>query len=1348
MQDNRQVIIQPSPFRSPKVMLSPEGLTIKQMIDRMYDASGVPAIWRDYAVMVEVNGSPVMRDRWHLAPITSDHIMIHVPVHGGGGDGEKDTMRTILSIVVVVVSIITGQYYGAAFGASMGISASMGTSLLSAAVMTAGMLLVNAIAPIRSASSAAGLSSDKQDYKDSPTYSLQGSQNQANPFGPIPVVLGKHRMYPPYGAHPYTEILGNDEYLRMLFIWGYGPLKIEDVKIGDTLLSSYSDYEVEHREGRADDEDITLVPSAVYQDGITTQLVASSGRLVRAAKPGVDEISVDISFPRGCVEFNDEGTRITRNVRVLAEYREIGTEEWTAVSDSTTVNVAAKTETWTQTLGASSFYGIYVTEDGIIQVINGSSVALPEKYMIGYFTVIEPVEGPKYISVVNLSPAGVTGMICSNSGPYAYQITAGTVYRPPRTFDIYSATTSVLRYGSRWLVDRTKNYEVALTRITADSTGDKVIDEVYWATLRGFRNDPPVSFPFPLAMTAIRIRASEQLQGVLDSFNGIVTSYATAWDGDEWTGEAVTQNPAALYRLALTHPANARQREEEQINDAGLGDWYDFCDDNGYEFNMIRDFRTSVWEVLADIAAAGRASPTLTDGVWGVVADTGDQPVIQHITPRNSWGFSAEKTLYHRPHAFRVPFTNEDQGYEKDERIVYDDGYNESNATQFESIEFPGITSPDLIWKFGRFHIAQARLRPEQYTINMDFEHLVCRRGSKVRVSHDIPLWGSGWGRVKSLVIGDAEADPPTDPEKTYGVILDDVVVMAPDKGYACRFRLADADNTSLCLSVNTEVGETNTLTFSTPLPTASGPQEGDLAMFGEASRESVECLVKSIERASDYTAKLTLVDAAPEVYDADTGTIPPFDSNITGPMDITKLAPAAPTIINIQSGTIALEIFGGTIRARILATIFPQGGTIKIGSFKVRYREQGETAWLFADATPENLTAILTGVTEGITYEMQAQAISQYGAASIWSAVYTHTVIGQGEIPGDVAGLSANIIGANAYLSWNPNTDVDLSHYRIRWSAVLSGATWAASIDIVERVGKPATSVTVPAMVGTYLIKAVDYQGNESETAGAAITNIARVAGLNFVEAVEQPPWDGTGDGVVFIPDLSGLILESPADLYDIVELYSIGDLYVAGGLNTEGTYDLADVVDLTGIFTVRATAEIDITGTNLLSDLYTASDLYSMPNLYDASEGQYSVSLEIRTTNDDPDDDPEWGEWNNFLIGDYTARAFQFRLRLKGTAPAITPIVYGVYVQLDMPDRVIGFSATVPVEGARITFSPAFYVAPEIGISVSDGQEGDKYTISSKDATGFDIAFTNGGSAVERDISGIAKAYGELEE
>ena len=505
--------------------------------------------------------------------------------------------------------------------------------------------------------------------------------------------------------------------------------------------------------------------------------------------------------------------------------------------------------------------------------------------------------------------------------------------------------------------------------------------------------------------------------------------------------------------------------------------------------------------------------------------------------------------------------------------------------------------------------------------------------------------------------------------------------------------------------------------------------------------------MVHSITRAGDYTAQLSLVDVSTAIYDADTGEIPAFDPQTTAPVDVTKFPPAAPTIIGTEAGTAALEVSGGSVISRILVYLSPSSsGAGRVRGYKARWRVHNSSQW--QDTTETNsLTLPISQVTDLISYEVQAQAISVYGVPSLWTDTETVLVTGQSELPSDVTGLACNIVDTTAHLSWSSISDLDLSHYRIRWSSVLSGATWAASVDVVERVGKPATSVTAPALVGTYLIKAVDFKGNESETAGSAITNIARVAGMNLIDEISGPPWVGTGDGVYYSVSLEGLILDSENDLYDVTDLYAVGNLYVNGTLESEGTYAITETIDLEGVLTSRLSAGLTISGDDLFSDLYDTECLYTLNDLYAAQAGQYSAGLEVRSTKDDPDAAPSWTGWQRFIIGDYTARAFQFRIRLTGTPPGITPIVTALSVEIDMPDRVVGFNATVPTVGKTVSFSPAFYAVPEIGLSVSDGQEGDKYTITDKDETGFDIAFTNGGGAVERNISGIARSYGYLE-
>lgn len=890
MQD-REIIVSPMPFNSPKVVAVAHGSTICDIVNQLYP---------DTYVIVEIDGVPIPRDRWHLVPPVDSHVLISVPLHGGGGGG-KNPLRTILTIAVVVVATYFGGPVGGAIAGQLGITSAAGvaavTSFATMAMATAGTLLVNAIAPIKY--SGPGLAA-RQTYEDSPTYSIGANTNMENPWGVIPAILGTHKVFPPLGAKSYTELVGSDEYLRMLFVWGYGPMKISDIKLGDTLLSSYSDVEIETKEGWSTDTPLTLFPSAVQQDYIGVILASAGGQIKRTAKTNVDELSVDISFPRGLVEYNNAGNRVARSVTVLVQYREVGTSTW--------IDIESKT--------------------------------------------------------------------------------------------FSDLTTSAIRYGWRWKVNNTKQYEIGITRISPDTSADTIIDEVYWTYLRSIETAYPITFPHPLAVTALRIKATDQLSGNIDNLNGVVSSYCPVWNsvtktwGSTEADYAVTNNPAALIRHVLTGKANARERALTQVDNDTLGEFYEFCATNGYAFNMYRDYVASVFETCQDIASAARGSITIKDGLWSVIADTGNQTLVQHITPRNSWGFSAEKRLYDHPHAFRIKFKNELNDWNDDERIVYDDGYTSATATLFESIEFPGITHPNLIWKFGRFHIAQARLRPEMYSIYMDFEHLVCRRGNKVRVSHDVPLWGSGWGRVKSLtVVGTTITH----------ITLDELVTMEAGKSYACRFR--KSDGTTLVLSIVTEVGETATLQLQTPVAEALGPKAGDLAMFGEAEKETVELLVHSITRASDFTAQLFLVDVASDIYNADAGTIPPFDPQTSTPVDITTLAPDPPTINGIDTGTDVSAISGGGSVSTILVYLSAPANTVRIRGYRVRYRLIGETQWQYTGEM-STLTIPISPVSDQQSYEIQAQSISVYGVESQW----TTTETGASDLPLIIPPSATNI--------------------------------------------------------------------------------------------------------------------------------------------------------------------------------------------------------------------------------------------------------------------------------------------------------------------------------------------------
>lgn len=291
-----------------------------------------------------------------------------------------------------------------------------------------------------------------------------------------------------------------------------------------------------------------------------------------------------------------------------------------------------------------------------------------------------------------------------------------------------------------------------------------------------------------------------------------------------------------------------------------------------FTYNSVLSSTQSVMDTLRDICAAGKASPTYIDGKWGVVIDTERTHTVQHFTEHNSWGFEATKILPILPHAFRITISDEDLAYQTNEIIVYNYGYGPATeggkigATLFEQLNLPGVTNADQATRLARWHFAQLKLRPEVYTINVDFEHLVCTRGDKVKISHSVPQWGIGSGRL-----GPGVGDAVTGTTLT----LTEPVGLINNTNYSILIRTNNITSTAGTGSVTRNflytgtTGYTSTITVPAILST-DGVKTDNLFMIGLANISTQECIVTAIEPSNEYSARISLVDYSPEIYTAD----------------------------------------------------------------------------------------------------------------------------------------------------------------------------------------------------------------------------------------------------------------------------------------------------------------------------------------------------------------------------------------------------------------------------------------------------------------------------------------------
>lgn len=394
-----------------------------------------------------------------------------------------------------------------------------------------------------------------------------------------------------------------------------------------------------------------------------------------------------------------------------------------------------------------------------------------------------------------------------------------------------------------------------------------------------------------LARTAIKVQSTSKANGQVDGINALVQTKAYDWDRatNAWTFRA-TNNPASLFLYVLMHPANAYRVADiesptiysdikAKVDLDKIIEWHNFCNptsptDNNpiLTYNSVLTSTQSVMDTLRDICAAGKASPIFIDGKWSVIIDKPRNHVIQHFTPHNSWGFESNKVLPRIPHAFRVTIQDEENAYQAKEVYAYNYGYNmygtggKQAAEIFEELSLPGVTNTRQALHLARWHLAQLKLRPEVYTLNTDFEYLVCNRGDLVRVTHDVPLWGLGSGRIKSINAGTKII------QLTEQVLLE--ANPSPQTNYKIRIRTNDITATAgsgsvyLTLQRITTTGYYDTITVVESIP--NNVEVDNLFMLGKENLETQELIVLSVEPSTNLTARITLVDYSPQIYSAD----------------------------------------------------------------------------------------------------------------------------------------------------------------------------------------------------------------------------------------------------------------------------------------------------------------------------------------------------------------------------------------------------------------------------------------------------------------------------------------------
>ena len=415
---------------------------------------------------------------------------------------------------------------------------------------------------------------------------------------------------------------------------------------------------------------------------------------------------------------------------------------------------------------------------------------------------------------------------------------------------------------------------------------------------------------------------------------------------------------------------------------------------------------------------------------------------------------------------------------------------------------------------------------------------------------------------------------------------------------------------------------------------------------------------------------------------------------------------------------------------------------------YQVEYKLSTDSDYIIY-AQGSGLNHRVLNVIDQKIYNVRVKAVNGLGVSSTYVTA-TRTIIGAIEPPADVEDFSCNILGQEAHLSWTQISDLDLAYYQIRYSSVTDGTgDWANSVSLVEKVSRPATSINVPARVGTYLIKAVDKLGNFSSNATGIVSNVTSIQNFNNISSVsEHPTFGGTLTNTAIVDDTlqldSSELFDAASGLFD-AETTRFFDSGIANAdFYASGNYLFADVVDIGAKHTCRLTASLKQTSSDP-DDLFDnrSGNFDSASGAFDGDTPSNShAHIEIATS----DDNSTYTAFQNFVIGNYTARYFKFRVVLTSSDLASTPVVEEVSVTIDMEDRIFSGNDITSGAGAKtVTFTnPYKTVNYAVGITGQGMATGDFFLVDTKTINSFNVTFKNSsGSSVSKVFDYIAKGY-----
>jgi predicted phage tail protein len=1118
-------------------------------------------------------------------------------------------------------------------------------------------------------------------------------------------------------AASVTRTVTNTDATAVRVTLGFPSLNVRDITTGDLNGTSVEiAIDVQNNGGG-------FVPQ------ILRNIYSSS---VFSVASGVYTNTVDSAKFNFSVQWLGDFSTSRQTLTFELQYRLVGSGTWLTYTTSTFSGTKAVSSSGYNSLtGFVSDTSILLADSYANTGTKSFSVELPEG---NYEFRVNKTNGTQSNQFTSLSGITYGG---------AVSITYAEAFVPAYTDVISGKCTSRYQRAYRIELPVGGEWDIRVRRITADSAVTTLQNKTFWdsyteivdAKLRypntayfGFKIDSKNFSNIPVRgyeIYGIKVQ-------IPSNYDPLSRVYTGTWDGTFTT--AWTDNPAWIFYDIVT---NSRYGLGDMIDATQVDKWSlytiaQYCDEfvpdgfGGIEprftCNMYIQTREEAYRVVSNIASIFRGIAYWSAGEITVSQDA-PSDAVQLFTQSNIVGgqFNYSGSSGKVRHTVVLVSWNDPQdGYrQKVEYVADDEAIARYGIVQTE-IAAIGCTSRGQANRVGKWMIYSEINETETISFTAGLDTVFCGVGSVIKTQDPIRSGKRFGGRTLTG-------------STTTSIVIDSAVTIETAKTYELSVILPDG--TIETKSVTNGVGSASTLTVSS----AYSAIPLDYAIWVLAANDLVpeSWRIVAMSEVEKSQIQITALAYDSRKYDAVEQDL------ILEPLQTSLLSASQPQQVDNLTVTETLYLSGLSVVAT--KAIVSWNSSVGANTYRLEYRLSDENP-VIVNGINTN-TYEIAPIQEGV-YTFSVFAVNALGRRSQASTT-TETIYGKTTPPNDVTDFNMVALSGYAHLTWAQSTDLDVlvgGHLRIRFTPELVTPTWDSSIDIGQQIPGNATNTVLPLMTGSYLAKWVDSTGNLSEIAVAVSSNVASLLTLNVVETVtESPAFNGTKTNVAYDAERGGIKLTPSSLVSEWALLSTLGNLSSIGGIASTGEYLFDGSVDLGTVQTSRLSVSIEVLS-------FDANDLISFRGLISTwglvSGGNLSdvgVMVYIRTTNDNPLGSPVWSEWQQFFVGDWTARAYQFKVVLFSGDINHNVIVKTLAVTVDMPDRDdFGEDIVSGTSPYAVTYTTPFIAAPSLAITAQNMATGDYYEITSKTVTGFTIVFKNsGGTNVSRTFDYHAKGY-----